>query len=661
MKSRMTSLFVFVCILLGALLIRTAYLQFIPQDRLNALQERQFQTVVNLPSRRGSILDRNGKELAMSVPAFSVFADPKMIENRKHFIKYLSQVLSIPPAEIRNKIKDKEKRFVWLDRLVSPQTVQKIKDQKISGVGFVEEWKRVYPNDNLLSNTIGYIGKEGQGLEGLEHKFDQQLKGESKKVMVRRDARGRPLIQDGLVFTETPQGVELKLTVDTNLQYFVESELQSVIEEFKAEAGYVVVLDAQTSAIRAVASLPHYDLNSPGKATASERRNRSITDTFEPGSTMKTFVIAEALEKGLYKPNSKIFCENGKFRIGNRIIREAEADHAQGLITLTEILQYSSNIGTAKMALKLTDAKLSAAMMRFGFGERSGVDLPGEAKGILVKPPWKDHLTANVSFGHGITVTPLQMANAYAAIANGGVLNQPYIVESLMNRDTNEIKKTEPKTIRRVLSEKTATEMRMMLSAVTSEKGTGVAARVPGYIVGGKTGTAQKVKTEGRGYIPGGYISSFAGFVPANRPEYVIYIAIDHPKKAFYGSQVAAPLFSRIASYALRQSGIPPELIAEKDLSSVPEFQTTKNAETNSVVVRKVNQKLLTLNTDLMPELTSMTLNDVLLKASQDKLKLKFTGATSAPLHKVRVSSTLPISGDPLDAERNVTIELEIK
>ena len=214
--------------------------------------------------------------------------------------------------------------------------------------------------------------------------------------------------------------------------------------------------------------------------------------------------------------------------------------------------------------------------------------------------------------------------------------------------------------IRRVLSEKTANEMRMMLSAVTSGKGTGYVARVPGYIVGGKTGTAQKVKDQGRGYMPGGYISSFAGFVPANRPEYVIYIAIDHPRKAYYGAQVAAPLFSRIASYALRQSGTPPELIAEKELSSVPEFQNTKNAETKSVVVRKVSQKNSLSSMDIMPELTNLSMHEVLARAADEKLKIKFTGATS-PLHKLRVSSTMPIVGDPLDPERNVTIELEAR
>lgn len=662
MKTRITSLFIFICILLSALILRTGYLQFLPQEKLNALQDRQFQTVVNLPSRRGSIVDSQGKELAMSIPAFSVYADPKMITSKKDFIKVVSSLLDISPNEIKRKIKDTDKRFVWLERLVNPETVQKIKDRNLKGIGFVEEWKRVYPNDQLLSNTIGFIGKEGHGLEGLEHMFDEQLRGQNKKVTLRRDARGRPLIQDGLVFTETPQGQEIKLTIDSDLQYFVESELDATIKQFDAIGGYAVILDAKTSAIRAISSLPQYDLNNPQTAKVNERRNRSVTDTFEPGSTLKTFVLAEALEEKVFKPNSKIFCENGAFKIGKRVIREAEKDHSQGLITITEVLQYSSNIGTAKVALKLTDDKVRNALQRFGFGERSGVDLPGEAKGIMLKTPWRDHLLANISFGQGITTTPLQMANAYASIANGGLLNQPYIVESITDFDENKTSDTKPKMIRRVLSEKTAADMRMILASVTSEKGTGFPARVPGFIVGGKTGTAQKVNPTGRGYLPGGYISSFAGFVPANDPKYVIYVAIDHPKKAYYGTQVAAPLFAKIASFKLRSSGTAPEILAENDISIVPQSQTAQDQETKKVYSNSGKSNQLTSAhggaENTMPNLNDLSFREIIQKANEMQLKIKFVGQTS-PLNNLRAQSTLPQSGEALDEGRNATVFLE--
>ena len=251
----------------------------------------------------------------------------------------------------------------------------------------------------MLATTLGFVGKENHGLEGLELFYDQQLRGESKKVSMRKDARGRPLIQDGMLFTETPQGKEVKLTIDSDLQYFVETELKQAMIKHEADAAYAVVLDAKTSAIRALASLPTFDSNNPSKAEPGQRRNRSVTDTYEPGSTLKTFVIAQALDEKVFQPNSKIFCENGAFRIGKRIIREAEANHSQGTISVSEVLAYSSNIGTSKIALKLGDAKLREGLMKFGFGQKLGTDLPGEAKGIMLSLPWRDHLLANVSFG----------------------------------------------------------------------------------------------------------------------------------------------------------------------------------------------------------------------------------------------------------------------
>ncbi len=649
MKSKIITLFIFFCGLWTVLILRAAYLQFVPHDKLNALQEKQFQTVVTLPARRGNVVDRHGKELAMSSPSYSVYADPKIIENKKKSAQFLSKVLGQSYQNIYSKIKDRSKRFIWIDRLVTVEQVDKIKAAKIRGLGFVEEWKRIYPNDQLLSSTLGFTGKEGQGLEGIELQYDQLLKGEEKKIALRKDARGRPLIQDGMLFTEIPQGKEIQLTIDSDLQYFVETELQQAMKKHEADGAYAIVLDAKTSAIRAVSSLPHYDLNSPQKASQYQRRNRTVTDTYEPGSTLKTLIIAQSLEEKLYQPNSKIFCENGRFKIGKRTIREAEQSHAQGLITVSEILAYSSNIGTSKIALKIGDQKLREGLLKFGFGQKSGIDLPGEAKGIILGLPWKDHLLANVSFGQGMTATPLQMANAYAAIANGGVLIKPYIVESIKDLDSDEVENHEPEIIRRVLSENTAQQMRMMLAGVTSGKGSGVSARVPGYIVGGKTGTAQKVKTDGRGYIPGGYIASFTGFIPANDPQYVIYIALDHPKKGYYGSQVAAPVFASIASYAVRRDGVAPEVLADKNVSVVPGVQVADQK------IEKITLKKLQKEIQLMtaaPDLNSLTIREVLNKVSAQQIKVKFMG-------KGQVDQTWPAAGEALNEDRSMTIFLK--
>ena len=651
MKSKIITLFIVFCGLWSTLVFRAAYLQFIPHDKLSALQEKQFQTVVSLPARRGNIVDRNGKELAMSAPAYSIYADPKVIENKRPLAKFLGKILKENPSEIYAKIKDKDKRFIWVDRLVSVSQVDEIKAAKIHGLGFVEEWKRVYPNDQLLATTLGFTGKEGQGLEGLELFYDKDLKGESKKISLRKDARGRPLIQDGMLFTENPQGKEIKLTIDSDLQYFVETELKQAMQQFEAEAAYAVVLDAKTSAIRALSSLPTFDANQPNKSSSLARRNRSVTDTYEPGSTLKTFIIAQALEDKTFQANSKIFCENGAFHIGKRVIHEAERGHSHGTISVSEILAFSSNIGASKIALKMGDQKTLEGLKSFGFGQKVGVDLPGEAKGIILPLPWADHLLANISFGQGITTSPLQMANAYASIADGGTLNMPYIVESVTDLETNQVTTTQPQVIRRVISEETAQQMRMMLAGVTSGNGTGLAARVDGYIVGGKTGTAQKIKTNGRGYMQGGYIGSFSGFIPANDPQYVIYVALDHPKKGYYGAEVAAPLFSKIASYAVRRGGVAAEVLAAKDISTVPQAQNKEN----SSKVEEYNYD--DLKTEIQPltaapDLKSLSIREALRKASAQQIKLKIIG-------KGKVEQTTPGAGEALGEDRSMTLILK--
>lgn len=655
MKAKIITIFIFISFLWGLLIVRAAYLQFLPHNKLNTLQARQFQTIVTLPSRRGTVYDTNGKELAMSSPSYSLYADPKIIKDKKQAAEKLAKLIPQNSKEIFSKIKDKSKRFVWIDRLIEASTADQIRELKIKGFGLVEDWKRVYPNDSLLGSTLGFLGREGQALEGLELYYDKVLKGEKKKVIMRKDARGRPLIQDGLLFTETPQGKEIKLTIDSDLQYFVESEVARVINEHEADGGWAVVLDAKTSAIKALASLPTIDPNNPNNGSSWARRNRAVTDTFEPGSTLKTFVIANAVDNQIVQPTTKIFCENGQFRIGKRVIHEAEKDHAHGTITVNEILAFSSNIGTSKIALKMGDEKLKSGLASFGFGEKSGVDLPGEAKGITVKLPWNDHLLANVSFGQGITATPLQLANAYAVIANGGVLNKPYIVESMKDVETEEVEETKVTAIRRVISEDTAAKMRLMLAGVTADNGTGIAARVPGYIVGGKTGTAQKIKTIGKGYMKGGYIGSFGGFIPANDPKYVIFIAIDHPKKSgYYGSIVAAPLFSRIASYLVRKSGVNPEVLTETNLTQKASPALDKEVAEDKLVKIVPGSSLLDEKQPTLyaPYLKTLTLREVIGIASEEKIRVKFVGSG-------KVESTYPEQGQPLNEEREMTVILK--
>lgn len=657
MKNKVIALFLLLSGLWSILIIRSAYLQILPNERLSHLEERQFQTVVTLPSRRGNIIDINGKDLAMSAPAYSIYADPQIIQNKRQLAKDLSRELDLPYSKVMSKIKDSSKRFVWIERLVPSDIATKLKEKKIRGLGFVEESKRVYPNDYMLSTVLGFVGKEGSGLEGVELAYDKELKGEDRKISMRKDAKGRPLIQDGTLFKESPQGKEIQLTIDSDLQYFVETELAQAMKKHEADAIYAVVLDAKTSAIRALASMPHYDLNNPGKFSSQQRRNRAVSDTFEPGSTMKTFVLAEALEKKLYKPESKIFCENGYYKIGKRVIREAEQSHSQGLISLTEVLAYSSNIGTSKVALAMNRSDLLDGLKKFGFGSKTEVDLPGEAKGIIVPFPWSDHLAANVSFGQGITTTPLQMANAYAVIANGGLLNTPYIVESITDLELNKKEDIGERKSKRVLSEKVASQMRQMLVAVTTGKGTGLSARVPGYVVAGKTGTAQKVNPNGRGYLKGGYIGSFAGFIPANDPQYVIYIAVDHPRKGYYGSVNAAPLFSTIASYIVRKEGISPDGSKEQNNLSDHSLLTknTKTSKPTSQDLERFSVEQITASTNLLtsaPDVIDMSLREVLKKVADQDIKVKVIGSG-------KVYQSSPAPGESLTEDRTMTIFLK--
>lgn len=639
MKSRIVIIFVFILMLWSALLLRAAYLQFLPNDRLQALQNRQFQSVVTLQARRGAITDRNGRDLAMSVTAYSLYADPKLLEGRKALSKRLAKELNIPSEVIFSKIKDSSRRFVWIQRLLDEDKAKTIKAWNIRGLSFVEEWRRIYPNDSLLSQTLGFLGIEGQALEGIEREYDSSLRGNSKKVSVRKDARGRPLIAEGLLFTENPDGADIQLTVDSELQYALETELQGALAKYDAESGVGIILDAQTSAILAMSSAPSFDLNKAMSTPANLRRNRVLTDAFEPGSTLKTFVIASAIKDNIVAPNTKFFCEWGSYRVGDKVIHEAETKEKFGNITVGEILAVSSNIGTTKIAFKMGDERLRAGLLDFGFGSKIGVELPGEARGAVQALPWRPHLLSNISFGHGIAVTPLQIANAYATIANGGVLNTPYIVESIHDNDTNETTVTKTKPIRRVLTTEQAAQMKIMLTGVTSEGGTGGNARVEGYMVAGKTGTAQKVNPNGRGYLRGAYISSFGGFIPAQDPRYVIYVALDTPKKSYYGAAVAAPIFARIASYAVRKGGVAPSRIIEK------------NTLGKKIPSKPGIPAALASGDDIVPNLKDLTTREVLRRANIQGFKVNLRGQGT-------VSEVYPAAGLPMPADKSITVIL---
>ncbi len=651
-NSRLILVFLIVLAAFSLVILRAAQLQILPNSRLADLEKRQYRGVVELPARRGLITDRRGKEIAVTVPSHSVFADPSEIERPKALSKLLARRLGLSAPSVYEKIRKSEKRFVWLKRHISKDVADEIKGLKIRGIGSIEESLRVYPNEKLLSQSIGFVGEDGSGLEGLELKYDSVLKGQSRKIKIERDARGRPLLEDGRVFTDVPAGYDIQLTIDADLQFQLEQDLSEAVTKHLAESAIGVILDAQTSEVLAIANAPTFDPNRRHDSAPDTTRNRVITDAYEPGSTIKAILIAGAIHEDTTKPNKKYFCENGEFKVDNRVIHEADAHHKFGWLTTTEILMHSSNIGATKIGFELGDNRVRKIFSDFGFGDKVGIDLPGESRGVLQPTPWRNHLLSNISFGHGLTVTPLQIASAYAAMANGGVLRSPFIVKSMTNQELGEHKEFTGKEIRRVLTPEQSATMRLMLNAATSETGTGSAARVPGFPVAGKTGTAQKIQV-GKGYAKGQYISSFAGFIPANDPKYVIYVAIDNPRYQYYGGDVAAPLFSRIASYAVRQAGLAPVLLTEK--SVVHETKVDKEADVRNKSIAKIREMARVLNEDdrnVTPDFSGLTLREVLGRVRGTPIHVDTSG-------RGVVSLTFPPAGQPLPPNKTVRVYLQ--
>ena len=641
MKGRIFGVFIVVVFFWMIILVRASFLQVFPNERLEKLKQRQFNRTITIRSKRGSIYDRQGRPLAFSVTSYSLFADPKIIKHPSKVAKKISKYLQLPEKQILKKLEQKTRRFTWIKKKLTKKDREHIKSWRVRGLGFIKEPKRLYPNERLLGQVLGFVGQD-RGLEGLEKQHDEALKGEKKSVEVLKDARGRSLLEGDYLFSSIEEGQDVHLTIDSELQYVLEKELDRAIKTYKAKSAVGVVLDARNSEILAMTSLPDFDPNHPGKYPAIYRKNRVVTDIFEPGSTIKTFVVAGALREKVAAPNSVYFCENGSMRVGNRVIREADKRHFFQDLTVSEILSKSSNIGIAKLAFDLGSESLHKTLKDFGFGEKIGLRFPGEGKGIVKQLPWHKHLLSNISFGHGVATTTLQMANAYAVIANGGLLFKPSLV-----KPKNEKKIRKP--IRRVLSKENAEKMKIMLTGVTGNGGTGSKAQVRGFPVAGKTGTAQKVNPNGRGYLKDVYISSFGGFIPAHEPRFVIYVALDSPKEKYYGSQVAAPIFAKVASFAVRKYGLHPVLLSEKDLMKA---RPIKKGEVRRQLASMELKKKASKKPKVIPNLHGLSLREAVNVLGNKRLKLKVKG-------RGRVSHTWPSSGNLIPKDQTLSIILQ--
>lgn len=662
MKSRIVLIFFLFLSLWGGMVLRAGYLQLIADPRMEQLKKRQFETLLTLRSRRGAIYDREGRELAVTVSSHSLFADPKILENPKGTSRRLARFLGLDSRFLFKRLMVKNRRFIWVKRYLTKEQKDQIVSWEIRGLGFIEEPKRIYPNRSLAAASLGFVGSDGQGLEGLEKYYEKYLRGHEVRVHLPRDARGRPLIEGANFYSQVPDGQSLQLTMDNQIQFMLEQELEATVEKYEADSAVGVVLDAKNSDILAMGQSPSFDLNHARNYTLSIRRNRAIVDAFEPGSTMKTFVMAGALQNGVAQPNTSIDCEGGHLMVNKRMIGEAEASHEFGLLTMSEILSYSSNVGTAKLSFALGEDRLRRTLKDFGFGQQTMVDFLGESSGIVQKGEWNQHLLANVSFGQGIAVTPLQMAAAYAAVANGGIWRQPRFVKKIFSDDqgmewvdgdkrNGEEQIFSRRKEHRILSPEHAATLTLMLTNATSASGTGTNARVKGFPVAGKTGTAQKVDLKNGGYKANSYISSFAGFLPANDPRFVIYIAVDNPRVKYYGAQVAAPVFARLGAFAVRRWGIAPVLLSESDILKRKPMELVSEELQKQALAGVMDSKRFEAE-GKVPDLTGMTLREVVRKLRGTSIQFKIRGSGI-------VASSRPSAGAALQPGQKIQIWFE--
>ncbi|WP_133621816.1 penicillin-binding protein [Bradymonas sediminis] len=586
---------VMVCAL-SVVLGRVYYLQTARGENLTEMASKQTARSIKLQAKRGSILDRRGVEMAVTVEVPSIFVRPREIENPRQVARQLLPHMSRDFEWLLKKL-DSKSAFVWLERQTTPASAEAIRALDIKGVGITTESKRYYPLQERAGQVLGFVNVDGKGLEGLESSMNSTLAGGSFQIDGMRDSRGRTLLMSDLPEFSKFEGNSITLTLDTRIQRVAEQSLKNAVEKFEAKGGYAVVMDVQTGEVLALANTPSFDPNHFGEYTSGDWRLRSVTDTFEPGSTFKPFVLAAALEAKKVSLHSQFDTENGRLRIGRHTIRDSSRHE---ILNSAEIMQVSSNIGIYKIAQTIGKKALYDAIRAFGFGGRSGIEVRGEQPGLVWPPDrWAEVSFANISFGQGLTTTPLQMTAGMAAIANRGMLMKPRIIKEIRDKNGDIVEKSQPTLVRRVVSPETARETSWAMSMVTREGGTGTNAAIEGYTVAGKTGTAQKVNPETRRYDPHMWVGSFIGFAPAEAPEFVINVMIDEPKGTHYGGVVAAPVFKDIMRTALSLRGVMP--LADEDRFQFNDESDEPGAE-EVVLLGSVADDVLVLPTVRLPD-----------------------------------------------------------
>ncbi len=538
-------------VMASCLVVRAVYLQVFDHEFYRGEGDMRQQRVVSIPANRGNLLDRHGEALAVSTPIQSIWGDPRSLVEQPAAMREAAALLELDPAKLQKRIdtaQSQGKEFIYIKRHVTPDIASKVMDLRISDLSTQREFRRYYPSGQAASHVIGFTDIDDVGREGLELAYNDWLKGQPGLRRVIRDLNGREIASMDIVKPAVP-GKELRLSIDKQLQYFTSSVLRDAVSKQKAESGSVVVMDVKTGEVLAMANYPVYNPNDLKDRTGGRQRNRSITDVFEPGSTMKPFTIAAALDSGDFKPDDIVFTSPGHYEIGKYKISDSRDN---GWLDLRGIVRKSSNVGVSKVATQLDPEQMWSVFDAFGFGRPPGSEFPGEVAGYFNHPTLWHHIEqASVSYGYGISVSALQLVRAYAAIANGGIMPTVSFIAQPKNEDG-----------RRVVDKEIASEVSRMLESVVTD-GTGTRAKVPGYRIAGKTGTSHR--SQSGGYAEDRYVSVFAGFAPASRPEIAVVVVVHDPKAGeHFGSVVAAPVFANVMSHALRLQGVEPDDIDDQ-------------------------------------------------------------------------------------------------
>ncbi|MFH1791592.1 MAG: penicillin-binding transpeptidase domain-containing protein [Candidatus Omnitrophota bacterium] len=536
----------FVTIIFLFLILRLFNRQVINYEAFKKKADIQQKVNIKLPPPRGNIYDAAGNILALDTSVDSVYAVPREIEDKQEVVSQLESALGMDRAFLKDRL-SRDKSFVWIKRKIGADDVRRIEKADIEGVGMVKEPRRSYPVSNLLCHAVGFTDIDNNGLEGLELYYEPFLEGKTGFKSTFRDARQR-IVSSYDDYLPPKEGCDLKLGMDEVIQHIIVSEINRVVEDYRPRSVMIVALDPKTGQVLGMANYPDFDPNRYWEAEQDDYRNRCITDVFEPGSVFKIITASAVLEEDVVSPDDEFYCENGEYRVGSRVLHDYRP---YGTLTFRQVIEKSSNIGTVKAAAKLGPDKLYEYILKFGFGARSGIDLPSEENGILRhKNGWTPSDMTTIPMGQGISCTALQLACAVSVIANGGLLVRPYVVQYITDSADNTISESAPHIERRVVSENTARVMRDFLCGVV-EEGTGRRAKPAGYRACGKTGTAQKVGEGGR-YSPDKYVASFVGFAPYENPKVALVVCVDEPKGNHFGGVVAAPVFKRIIEKILK-------------------------------------------------------------------------------------------------------------